>query len=1049
MKITNKVLIIFLTTVSFQCLSQTLHNVLVDSFARKSDLLVKSGDPRESMREHSDMLEKASMFKYTDPKAYILLLHNQGRLTELNNDLQTADSIYTETEKLVFQVYGKAHPETIHMKMSRYMNYFFRSDIKTALEKNEIVLNEIEKYLGRNTPEYCKCLGEQGSFNLKLGNLAKAKDILTEAENCCISQKLEETEIYDSVLGSMAYLENVKGNYASAIKMYEKVLLLRKELFGEESAEYFAIINNLAVITYNSGYFDKSEQMYKQVIDGYEKYYTLESVKAITAINNFAVLNVAKGDFARADSLYSLSIKIQKTFKTRNSSLLASTYRSYGVMQLNLGKNRVAEQMFKESNVELEKTTGTETLEYSINLLNLGLLYLKLGNNEAASIAIHQCLNIRKKLFENNSIHVVLAEVALAKLFQATNDLEKANEILANSINVSIALLGENNVKVGVNYFEYGQLLMKKKDYIQADFMLNKCISILQPLAEIDNKTVLSAVKDKIFIAETYFKNYSAADSLNHVYFNLVRKSLDKSRLFLNQNDLLIYKSNFEKQLDILLSTIHHRQSKNINYSGLSTLAYDQIAFQKSFLLSNEVSTKNAIYQGNDDIKSLYSDVMSAKRRLSKNGVLDQKFNLLKQEADSLESILVKMLQEIRSSNTTEDAILVKNTLEKDEVILDIVNFELQDSSLSAKSKDVYGAFTLTADKAGITYTYINDKKVLDAILDNSDSKSEKKFYKKIYGNLYRQSVGSLYEAIIEPLEKSLEQKSRVYYSTSGLLTNVNFSAITNNILNGNSIEWYHVLNTGNAERESTFCTPINKIVLFGGIDYNNVCTQENASEKQESNLAYLDNPKRSGFDKLHWMALPFTGEEIENISKNSIGISCQLYSGCFAGEDKIRDLVDQTIDILHISTHGFYYGKKDSTTVDYSGLVFSGANRLNKQDIFDLDDGILTPEEISELDLSKIKMVVLSSCNSGLGFYKKFEGLYGLQRSFKLSGINTVVYSLWEVPDKVTSLFMTSFYNGMINEKLNPVKALKNAQIMISKSYSNPYYWAAFDIIN
>lgn len=60
------------------------------------------------------------------------------------------------------------------------------------------------------------------------------------------------------------------------------------------------------------------------------------------------------------------------------------------------------------------------------------------------------------------------------------------------------------------------------------------------------------------------------------------------------------------------------------------------------------------------------------------------------------------------------------------------------------------------------------------------------------------------------------------------------------------------------------------------------------------------------------------------------------------------------------------------------SGLALAGANRPTEE-----DDGILTAEEISSLDLGGCELAVLSACETGLGRTAGGEGLLGLQHTF------------------------------------------------------------------
>jgi CHAT domain-containing protein len=131
--------------------------------------------------------------------------------------------------------------------------------------------------------------------------------------------------------------------------------------------------------------------------------------------------------------------------------------------------------------------------------------------------------------------------------------------------------------------------------------------------------------------------------------------------------------------------------------------------------------------------------------------------------------------------------------------------------------------------------------------------------------------------------------------------------------------------------------------------------------------------------------------------------------------------------DVMHIATHGFFFPDKSTkpkidenmfesaeNPLFRSGLLFAGGNLSwqGKDRPQGTDDGILTAYEVSTLDLSKTKLVVLSACETGLGEIKGNEGVYGLQRAFKKAGVEYIIMSLWQVPDKETSEFMQMFYN-------------------------------------
>ena len=164
------------------------------------------------------------------------------------------------------------------------------------------------------------------------------------------------------------------------------------------------------------------------------------------------------------------------------------------------------------------------------------------------------------------------------------------------------------------------------------------------------------------------------------------------------------------------------------------------------------------------------------------------------------------------------------------------------------------------------------------------------------------------------------------------------------------------------------------------------------------------------------------------------------------------------------------------------SGLLFAGANNaLQGKTLPDgVEDGVLTAKEIAALDLRSLDLVALSACQTGLGEITG-DGVFGLQRGFKKAGANTLLMSLWKVDDTATQLLMTQFYKNMLSGmgkyealtaaqkylrelevEVKPEKTAfqqimdgkdgkkeKNPEHRTVRKYANPYYWAAFVLLD
>ena len=104
---------------------------------------------------------------------------------------------------------------------------------------------------------------------------------------------------------------------------------------------------------------------------------------------------------------------------------------------------------------------------------------------------------------------------------------------------------------------------------------------------------------------------------------------------------------------------------------------------------------------------------------------------------------------------------------------------------------------------------------------------------------------------------------------------------------------------------------------------------------------------------------------------------------------------------------------------------------------------------EVFDLSLNA-DLVVLSACKTGLGQQIRGEGVMGLSRAFLCAGTASVLVSLWNVSDKSTSSFMTSFYQALVKKGMRKAAALKQArqELIQSGKFSHPYYWSPFVLI-
>jgi CHAT domain-containing protein len=325
----------------------------------------------------------------------------------------------------------------------------------------------------------------------------------------------------------------------------------------------------------------------------------------------------------------------------------------------------------------------------------------------------------------------------------------------------------------------------------------------------------------------------------------------------------------------------------------------------------------------------------------------------------------------------------------------------------------------------------------------------------------------ALRAAVFDPLRSALGERTRLFLAPDGDLTRLPFEVLPT--ADGRRlIDDYHI----------SYLSVGRDVLLFGVASTNQPSaplvaadpdfdlrsdgapTSAEITEPLGRRSRDLDRGKRP-FERL-----PGTREEGKQVA-DKLGVQPLLQAAVL--EHRLKAC--QSPLILHIATHGLFMADQERDSSEHqvavakllmgswmsgllvsenpllhSGLALAGANCESKGFIppHEAEDGILTAEDVSGLDLLATELVVLSACGTGLGEVHTGEGVFGLRRAFILAGAKTLVMSLWKVPDKQTQELMVDFYRRILVGRPR-ADALREAQLAMKAEYPDPYYWGAF----
>ncbi len=443
--------------------------------------------------------------------------------------------------------------------------------------------------------------------------------------------------------------------------------------------------------------------------------------------------------------------------------------------------------------------------------------------------------------------------------------------------------------------------------------------------------------------------------------------------------------------------------------------AYNAALFQKSILIRQKQSVKDNILQSNDlELKNAYAQYNKEIRSHSASATETEEYcmYLYSMHPEFVGAFKIPQWKEVQSQLGKNDlAIEFALSFENDSkdayyvAILLRKNYETPRIVRLCKKEDLTNLVTKDRDIAGFSIGLYQDMTVL-------------------------------YRLIWEPIEQYLRGIKTIYYSPYELINNVNIETAykqPGGKTVGSAYRLMRVSTTAELLPENK--KPFESAILFGGLDYNAALHQSitpDMENKPSDNDNYLQLRGSMGGS---WVRRPYMKDEVVGIQQLLSGksITTTLYSADQGTEEVFKSLSGAAPDILHLATHGFYYTAEEADQYRYfntietpsyqagvrSGVVLTGANHAwNGESIPQgSEDGILTADEISGMDLTGTSVLTLSACQTALGDITS-DGVYGMQRSFKIAGVNTIIMSLWQVDDEATYIMMERFYQELANGK-------------------------------
>jgi CHAT domain-containing protein len=910
---------------------------------------------------------------------------------------------------------------------------FNKGEYEKAIPAAAKAANTVKQLAGENNLFYTAMVTIQASSYFKTYQYAKAEEMYTGLCELIKTTMGEKDAGYSVCLHNLATVYAEMGAYDKA----EPLLLLSREktrqLSGENSAAYSINLNNLAGLYQSMGRFEKAEPLYLEDKALRKKLYGENQVEYANCLNNLGSLYLEMGQHEKAEPLFIQSMNIRKKVLGELHGDYASSLNSLASLYEDMMQFGKAESLYLQGKEIRKSSLGPDDPEYAASLNNLASLYSQMGQFKKAEDYMLQAKAIwGRKLGEDHPNYATALNNLGALYRKSQAELDKSENYYLQAIRLRKKLLGESHPYYADTQNDLALLYFTMHQYPKAE-----------PLLLSANNIVLNnAVNVFMILSEKEKANY-----LQHNFFILE-----------SNNNLLYHYPNASPECVL----------KSFNM---------QLAF-KSISLSDTRNMLEAVRKSKDnETRRILKDWQAQKVLLSKQYALPVASRLknlgkIEEEAEALEKELTRLSADFRKQQTALkiSSTDVRNKLQPREAAIEFVRFRVYDKNWT--DTIIYAAYVLAQSEEIPKFVPLCTEKEIEELCEKSGKTATslaKAFYVSNKPGEANDAGTRLYQLIWQPIESYLEAIESISYSPAGKLYGIAFDALpvgSGKILMDKYRLRQYVSTRQIALRGEDETSKPEDIILFGDPDFTMDSMQ--LVKHRSLNAGPVFIPASRGVFGMGWPPLPGTAEEVNEISRlfqqNRLGAKVLVKTA--ASEENLKALSERSPGIIHIATHGFFLalpGEKKGAqkNVTYSnnyklandplmrsGLILAGGNYAwsGKTPVKGVEDGVVTAYEIAQLNLSNTELVALSACETALGDIKGTEGVFGLQRAFKMSGVKKMLVSLWQIPDKETVELMTLFYTNWMNGK-SIHDSFHLAQNEMRKSHA-PFLWAGFVLV-
>lgn len=363
-------------------------------------------------------------------------------------------------------------------------------------------------------------------LDLKVGK-AKTSGVEDKAFEI-INNRSIMPEMHPDRIRFLEFLANfyaLNSNYSGAEELLQRVLTIKKTLYGEQSPEYalsmiklanhiidfgddleqagqiydqyytgllqdeilfghvdyLSIQNHLALLYQSTDQYDKSYTALQEAKSAAQGKYSDADIEYAAALDQISRLLIKIGRYGEAVLNNEQALKIYEEWKgDEKNAAYANAYETKAILLASYGYFDEAEDAFDRSKKLEGKSHLTSKLESSTSIEEVASLYLEMGKFSETEKLLEKALTSYEQSFGGSTRKLIKPLIEKSKYQLISGDYPGAQRSAQRAYDIAFAVHGKNSTKTAAAQIQLGDVYTAIGDYEKADQNIREALSVQQ-----------------------------------------------------------------------------------------------------------------------------------------------------------------------------------------------------------------------------------------------------------------------------------------------------------------------------------------------------------------------------------------------------------------------------------------------------------------------------------------------------------------------------------------------------------------------------------------